>query len=692
MFKHFCMQVAGKAAFCWPGLLALCSVMAVSAETRPLRTALEVRALPPEEAEKGLPVEMRGTVIFVDVKIGSALIQDGTAGTYFRGDGLSELRVGDEVVVRGRTFPGMYLTGIEKATYEKLGHRKVPETSTVSYGDLLSGRFHYQLVAVEGIVQAVGDAGDESHTTLLVAMNQDLLAVRVLALPEQKDSLVDSYVRIEGVAAGAINHRRQLVQPALWLQDWNHLKVLKPAPAMHEVPAISGSKLLAFKAPGQGGHRVRVNGTVVASFADGSVYLRDGDTAISLQLQVPVTLRVGTRIEAVGFPKMQRFSATLTHATLLRQTSTQEPSAISVTLGALLEGTHDNDLVSVEGILSGCFRTEDGHVLVLGAKGRTIRALAPLLAHEPPVGARLSVTGICQVEANQIEGVKSTPSTVSLRCRSPEDVAVLNSPSWWTTQRLAVTVGLLLVVVGLAALLIAGLQRQVNRQTAALRRQIEHKAALEERHRIAREFHDTLEQGLTGLLLRLEAVQARGVSEKCGELLNASCGLVSQMQAETRSVVSDLRGAPHEGMDLVASLRAMVEEQTLGCGPRLTFQADAWLPPLPSRTIHHLRMIAREGVTNALKHASARQIRLVLEMVDGGLRLQISDDGSGFDSEGLCNSQTGHFGCVGIDERCEKLGATVRWLSSPGQGTTLEVLLPLSPPDHSTRNHLISAC
>lgn len=671
----------------------LCAA-ALGAET-PLRTALEVRSLPPEEAEEQLPVELHGTVIFVDATSGSVLVQDETAGTFFRGPRPLTLRVGDEVAVKGVTAPGLYLPGIEKATYQKLGHRETPAGAPATYADLLSGRYHYQLVRVEGLVHAVTAAGDDARTTLLLAMNQDLLEVRVYAPLEEGLSLVDSRVRIEGLAAGTINHRRQLVKPVLWLQEWSGLKVLKAAPPVEEVPVISGSKLLAFQVVGQSGHRVRVAGTVVAAFPDGTVFIRDEMAALGLQFLPPVPLNAGTWIDAIGFPRMQRFSASLASANLVHQEPGPEPSAIEAGLNDLLKGTHDNDLVTVTAVLSGCFRAEDGHVLVLQDRGRTIRAQVPPLEHEPPAGARLRVTGICQVDSNTTtaSGVQSLPRTVSLRCRGAGDVTVLNSPSWWTARRLARVVGVLLLAVGFAGLWIAVLRRQVRHQTAALRRRIEREAALEERQRIAREFHDTLEQGLTGLLLRLEAVQARGVNEKSGHLLRASRGLVSQMQAETRSLVWDLREPSQEGADLAAALQALVEEQYPGCGPALELELHAPLPSLPSRTVHHLRMIAREGVTNALKHARARHIRLALEVEGTRLRMIIADDGHGFDAEASRGGQAGHFGCIGIEERCEKLGGAARWRSAPGQGTTLEIDLPLetAATNHGhTPKHLLS--
>ena len=662
----------------WLLLLAsglLCAA-APGAET-PLTTALAVRSLPPEEAAKKLPVELRGTVVFVEGPRGAALLQDETAGTYFRSLHEMTLRVGDEVAVKGVTTPGLYLPGIEQATYEKLGHREAPPGIPATYADLLSGRYHYQLVAVEGIVHAVTATGDEARTILSLAMGQDLLEVRVFAPPQEGLLLVDNRVRIEGLAAGAINQRRQLVEPAAWLQDWSGLQVLEAAPPEKDVPTISGSKLLAFEVPGLGGHRVRVAGTIIAAFPDGEVFIRDGTTALRLQFLPPIPLSVGTRVEAVGFPKMQRFSASLVSASVVHQEPGPAPSAVEVSLGKLLDGTHDNDLVAVTAVLSGCFRAEDGHVLMLQEHDRTIRAKVPPLGHEPPLGARLRVTGICQVESNTASGVKSVARTVSLRCRVADDVTVLNAPSWWTARRLALVAGVLLLAVVLAGLWIAVLRRQVRRQTRALRRQIEHKAALEERQRIAREFHDTLEQGLAGLTLRLDAVQARGIDEKSGHLLRASRGLISQIQAETRSLLSELRQPSPESADLAAALREIVEEHPVGCEPALELEAAAALPPLPSHTVHHLRMIAREAVTNALKHAHACHIRLALEIKDGRLRMAIADDGRGFDPEAPRSGRAGHFGCIGIEERCEKLGATASWHSIPGQGTTVEIKLPL---------------
>ncbi|WP_300932152.1 hypothetical protein [Prosthecobacter sp.] len=131
-------------------------------------------------------------------------------------------------------------------------------------------------------------------------------------------------------------------------------------------------------------------------------------------------------------------------------------------------------------------------------------------------------------------------------------------------------------------------------------------------------------QGLAGLSLRLKTVQARGIDEKSGQLLRASLGLVSQIQAETRSLVSELREPSQESADIVAALREI-----------------------------------------------------------------IADDGHGFNPEVPRGGGGGHFGCIGIEVRCEELGTSARWQSAPDQGTTIEIELSLEEPAEAIRRGII---
>jgi signal transduction histidine kinase len=646
-----------------------------------LRTALEVRSLPPETAETGLPADLRGVVVFSDPP-STIFFQDGTAGTFFRLDGRTPPAPGDEVRVVGKTMPGLYLPGIHEATFEILGHPGLPEAIPASLDDLLSGRYHYQRVSVEGIVRTI-ESNEENTSRLRLDLGSRVIAVQVETVADGGKDLVDARIRVTGLAAGEMNHRRQLVEPYLRCHDWGDLSLITAARPVAEIPAVSPGEILTFAVGGSMRNRTRLSGVVLAAFGEGEVFLRSEEAGIAVRiLETEPRPDIGDEVEIVGFPEMDRFSARLVDASVVsRRPGGGPPDALSVSVGDLLEGLHDNDLVSVEADLVERYRNERGSTLLLREGGETLRVEAADLAGEPAPGTRLRATGIAMVESSRRSGeYRAEPDRVVLRLRGTDDLAVLSAPSWWTSARLAAGLVVFLVATVLAGLWIVLLRRQVTRQTAALRHRIEHEAILEERQRLAREFHDTLEQQLAGLSLRLDAAVARGGDEKLRGFLQGSRSLVSRIQTETRNLVSDLRQDPEEAADLVGSLGELLEPGRDGVGPEIAMISPAsGVPALPSRTVHHLRMIAQESLTNAIKHSGAKHVDLILESVPDGLVLRIRDDGRGFDAGAETSGKSGHFGCMGMRERCRKIGARIDWRSAPGEGTEVTVTLPNPP-------------
>jgi signal transduction histidine kinase len=646
-----------------------------------LRTAMEVRSLGTTVAETGLEVELTGVVTFSDPPA-TAFIQDHTAGTFFRLNGADPPNPGDEVRVRGRTFTGLYLPGIEQSTFEILGHRGLPEPLPATFDDLISGRYHYQRVVVEGILRTL--TPDEEGTSLArLALGSRIVEALVEQPVPDGTGWIDSRIRVTGLAAGRINARRQLVAPYLRCRDWSDFTLVREADPPDVVPLISSRQLLNFDVGGQEGHRVRVRGTVLASFPRGDVFLRDEESAIAVRLMPtsPVPLP-GDVVEAIGFPEMDRFSASLADAEIVPlESGAPSPEALASSISQLLEGTRDGDLVSVTATLVDHYRADSGEVLLLREGAQTLQALTADLPGDLLPGTQLRVTGICRVESTRGSEYRSTPESVSLRPRSGGDIEILGSPTWWTARRLGMVLIAAVTAMMLSALWIVLLRRQVARKTLALRYRIEHEAALEERQRIAREFHDTLEQELAGLSLRLDAAVTRGADDKLQSLLEGSRGLVSRIQTETRNLVSDLRDTDEVQGNLEAALTDLVNRLPVGVGPeiRLTVGHPISLSALPPRAVHHLKMIANEAVANALKHAGATRIDVILDATDGEVAMRIIDDGRGFDADRETRGQPGHFGCMGIRERCARLGATVSWHSQPGSGTRVEICLPLVP-------------
>jgi signal transduction histidine kinase len=316
---------------------------------------------------------------------------------------------------------------------------------------------------------------------------------------------------------------------------------------------------------------------------------------------------------------------------------------------------------------------------------RTVQVRVAEQFEAPTVGSVLRVAGICQVETNLMaSGFRTYPGLVSLRPTAAAAIEVLRRPSWWTPRRLTAVLAALAGLTVVAGLWITLLRRQVRRQTEALRQRIALTAAQEERQRIAREFHDTLEQELAGVSLRLDGLATRVSDEKARTLVAASRNLVSRIQTETRDLISDLRDPAETAGDLIAALTNVAQRFRTESETEIRVDALTPIPALPAATVHDLRMIARESGSNALRHGRAACISIEVSATPTQLRLRVIDNGCGYDPAATPLGRRGHFGCAGIRERSRKIGAEVVWQSALQRGTTVEVTLPLAPaPDAS---------
>jgi signal transduction histidine kinase/ligand-binding sensor domain-containing protein len=202
---------------------------------------------------------------------------------------------------------------------------------------------------------------------------------------------------------------------------------------------------------------------------------------------------------------------------------------------------------------------------------------------------------------------------------------------------------------------------------------------LEERARLAREIHDTLAQGFVGISSQLDAV---ALSMPPGEsaarkYLEMAQKMARHSLTEARRSVMDLRASMLEDQDLAAALRSGTLVWTAGQPVEVAVDVTGDSRPLPQNMEQHLLRIAQEAVTNTLKHGNATKIWIKLHMEAKKLYLRIMDDGRGFEQQDVFSSLGGHFGLLGMRERAERLGGELRLASQPGNGTQVEVEVPL---------------
>ena len=204
-------------------------------------------------------------------------------------------------------------------------------------------------------------------------------------------------------------------------------------------------------------------------------------------------------------------------------------------------------------------------------------------------------------------------------------------------------------------------------------------AALEERNRLAREIHDTLAQSLAAISMQLETADALAEARGDGRLAGAvrrALTLTRSTLEEARRSVMDLRRAPLEGRPLDEALRALGEELRDGAEGGLDLQVvcegcEVGFPPAVEAGLYG---IAREALTNVVRHARATRAVVHLWRAPERVRMWIGDDGGGFDPRDVA---PGRFGLVGMSERARLLGGSLRVESAQGAGTIIEVDVPV---------------
>ena len=209
------------------------------------------------------------------------------------------------------------------------------------------------------------------------------------------------------------------------------------------------------------------------------------------------------------------------------------------------------------------------------------------------------------------------------------------------------------------------------------RKRQQYQAVLNERTRVARELHDTVEQGLAGIALQLEAVSGsfQTAPEAARQSLDVARQMLRYSLEETRRSVMDLRSQALETRDLAGALENLARQMTINTRAEAHVRVSGVRHRLDAAEEHHLLRIGLEALTNALKHGGATRIDIELRFAPDGTNLTVTDNGQGLESGNRATSGA-HFGLQGVRERVDKLGGLLDIDSAPGEGTRLAVMVP----------------
>lgn len=400
------------------------------------------------------------------------------------------------------------------------------------------------------------------------------------------------------------------------------------------------------------------------------VYLQDQTGAVAVvPPEEPSRLAIGDEVELQGEYRRRKLSPAVYATSIRRLWSGSPPVPLSLNPEQAAEGTFGNRLIDTEGRLlqkilgNGYLRlTFEGDRQFFGA---SLELSSPIrgsreLAKSLQEGSTLRLVGVCVPSAGSEE---AGGSAFLVLLRSTDDIRVVSPPPWWNLKHA--------VWLGCASLALLVFVYLLRHRALNLRYQ----AIVEERGRIAREMHDSLAQGFSGLTYQLEGIARELNSPHDKSSLEQHIGMALQLvrhcREEAHRSIFALRSLTQTDPDLLALLMSCRDSLAADGPVRFATVKEGKPTPISDETMNHLLRIGQEAITNALRHASATEIVIAVRFDAGRVTLTVSDNGCGFDLSKAESAETGHFGILGMKERARHIAGQIEIVSRPGQGTTV---------------------
>ncbi len=666
-----------------PVIFFLAAIMAAGAmET--VTSLTELRGLPPKDAAAGVPVRVEGTVVGLEPSASfHFFLHDGKNGcfvkTILKGRPATPLVPGDRVRVDGVSDALGYYPSIKDGRVKVLGKGPLPPPVKPGAGEIFSPQLDSQWVEVPAVVTGY-EIGDD-RITLAVEVHGLPFKAELPMSPRGEQSaaaLLQQPVRLRGIMGTIFNRQRQMTDRHFFVSSFDAITPSAPVENGESRALLTVSQLLT----GSFGPTtlVRLQGTVTQQDLRG-FYLRDATGSTLIQAANPDDFPPGTIVEAEGFGAVAPFRPVMRSVRVVRTGGPSPITPVPFNFQTDDLSVLHAEWVTLEADYLGRREGRIDGILQFGKDGQFFEALLPNKGHDHHLvltsGDRVRLTGICELTTShalpRIEWVDG------FRIHLPQNggIEITSRAPWWNTRRLLVALG---IMSGVAFLGFFGtwlLRRQVKSQMHIISDKLRSEAVGEERDRMARELHDTLEQQLSGVALQLDSLD-HAVNHNpaaASTTLSLARRMLRYTRLEARRSVWDLRSKVLEKDGLSAALRAIAE--TSGpAGPTIDVIVHGAEHPLSAGVDFHLLRIAQEATTNAIKHGSAALIRIKLEYLPEITRLTITDDGRGFDPATSQPAPGPHFGLLGMHERAAKIGASLTLESSPGDGCVVTVSLP----------------
>lgn len=448
------------------------------AEERPALTRLhDVKRLPPDVANRSLPVHVRATVTYFDPQGNDLFVQDSTDGIWVSWKaGMPMVAVGDILDIEAVTVFDSFAPDLINAKWRKAGFARIQRAERVTLEQMSTTSKDGRLVETVGIVRSTEVTREIERPGKLLRVKLAVTGGTIfLQLPwderDQAPPLVDATVRVRGVCGALFSARGQMSGIIIYVPSLAGIRVIEPPEPVGNQP-VQIRMLQKFNPDGRFGHRVALRATVTAQSRGKGIYLDDGTGSIFAASTAMTPVSPGDIVEVLGFPGFGTAKLQLEDATYRVVGKVAEPKAEPLIESNLAGDQYSWKLVTVTGTLAGLSDLPNGRVLVLHKDQIVFTATLEdrsAWRNPPREGSVLRLTGICHLETDPL----GRPLGFRLLLRSMKDVEVVSSASWWTRERTMAALFLLAIGIGLALSWVGILRRKVERQTRTLRATLE---------------------------------------------------------------------------------------------------------------------------------------------------------------------------------------------------------------------------
>ena len=600
--------------------------------------------------------------------------------------GARRLRVGDEVVVTGRSQAMLLEPGVCPQVIDVIGHRDLPPPPMRSPLELINGRYNNRRVAIEGVLW--GSRVDKTNfgpvTIFRLGTRDGPVGVNVCGDYPVFATWRNRRVRVEGVSQSVFNARGEFLRGEVSVASGGVVRLIDTEGPPHPIDLSSTARgVLAWTARTPVCGLVQIRGEVVYRDLRERFFVLDkrvGDQPPPRRVAVRVNVadneslpELGACGLAEGFPFLTDDNGVLEEGAFRSDDSVfghSEPQLLpSRLLSDLFNRRIDLDedfsyrFVRLTGRVESVRRTDDGRVQLglATAGGALVGSLREggenFKASDYEDRPLVELTGILDVHLlrSAFNGRILAVDSIELRLRRADDIRIVRDAESRKRKLLRLArQGVLYASVPLAGTLIAIL-------LAGWRRRVRVAAISEDRHHTADELHDTIAQQLTGArMIIFAAKSAEDVPEETRRRLELAIDVIESARGEVRNAVLRLKSDDFTILPVETLIRRDAEAISRQIGVKIKTRLCAFPPWVTGDVKTDIISIILEAVTNAVKHGHARRIVILAERPNAtDFTLSVCNDGAPFDAAAAFGPELGHFGLVGMRRRAKRHRLTI---------------------------------